>query len=140
MKQARFTNKIVIVATILASLFTLFFGFYEYRREHAFRVDILHSQLQLNNYHYLENQGERYIRVTVIDTLGNVLSDTEEKDISRMGNHQEREEIQKALQCGSGYAIFRRTHIFTRTRLHVLVLHSQYFSPHRYCDVLPSSI
>ena len=107
MKQARFTNKIVIVATILASLFTLFFGFYEYRREHTFRVDILHSQLQLNNYHYLENQGERYIRVTVIDTLGNVLSDTEEKDISRMGNHHEREEIQKALQCGSGYAIKR---------------------------------
>ena len=107
MKQARLTNKIFIVATILASVFTLFFGIYENRREHAFRVDILHSQLQLNNYHYLENQGERYIRVTVIDTLGNVLSDTEENDISRMGNHYQREEIQKALHC------FRRTHIFT---------------------------
>lgn len=107
MKQARLTNKIFIVATILASVFTLFFGIYENRREHAFRVDILHSQLQLNNYHYLENQGERYIRVTVIDTLGNVLSDTEENDISRMGNHYLREEIQKALQYGSGYAIKR---------------------------------
>lgn len=107
MKQARLTNKIFIVATILASVFTLFFGIYENRREHAFRVDILHSQLQLNNYHYLENQGERYIRVTVIDTLGNVLSDTEENDISRMGNHYQREEIQKALQYGSGYAIKR---------------------------------
>lgn len=95
------------MATVLASIFTLFFGIYEYRREHAFRVDILHSQLQLNNYHYLKGQGERGIRVTVIDTLGNVLSDTEEEDVSRMGNHLMREEIQEALKYGSGYAIKR---------------------------------
>lgn len=95
------------MATVLASIFTLFFGIYEYKREHAFRVDILHSQLQLNNYHYLKGQGERGIRVTVIDTLGNVLSDTEEEDVSRMGNHLMREEIQEALKYGSGYAIKR---------------------------------
>ena len=103
----KLTNKIFTLATILASIFTLFFGIYEYKREHAFRVDILHSQLQLNNYHYLEGQGERGIRVTVIDTLGNVLSDTEEADVSRMGNHLQREEIQEALHHGSGYAIKR---------------------------------
>lgn len=107
MKRTRLTNNILLVATILASVFTLFFGIYEYKREHAFRVDILHSQLQLNNYHYLENQGEQGIRVTVIDTLGNVLSDTEEKDVKHMGNHLQREEIQEALHCGSGYAIKR---------------------------------
>ena len=50
MIRTRLTNKIFIAATIIASIFTLFFGIYEYRREHAFRVDILHSQLQLNNY------------------------------------------------------------------------------------------
>lgn len=107
MKRTRLTNNILLVATILASIFTLFFGIYEYKREHAFRVDILHSQLQLNNYHYLENRGEQGIRVTVIDTLGNVLSDTEEKDVKHMGNHLQREEIQEALHCGSGYAIKR---------------------------------
>lgn len=118
------------MASMLASIFTLFFGIYEYRREHAFRVDILHSQLQLNNYHIapllspqrgkntalgyhspLGEQGGGFegaaIRVTIIDTLGNVLSDTEETDISRMGNHLRREEIQEALQNGSGYAIKR---------------------------------
>lgn len=105
--RSKTTNKIFIVATILASIFTLFFGIYEYRREHAFRVDILHSQLQLNNYHYLGGQSERDIRVTVIDTLGNVLYDTEEADASRMGNHLQREEIQEALHHGSGYAIKR---------------------------------
>lgn len=55
MIKTKLTNKILLVATILASIFTIVFGIYEYRREHAFRVDILHSQLQLNNYHYLEN-------------------------------------------------------------------------------------
>lgn len=105
--RKRLTNRIFIVATILASIFTLFFGIYEYRREHAFRVDILHSQLQLNNYRYLEGQGESGIRVTVIDTLGNVLYDTEEACWGRMGNHLQREEIQEALKYGSGYAIKR---------------------------------
>lgn len=114
MIHSRLTNKIFIIATILASLFTLFFGIYEYNREHAFRVDILHSQLQLNNYRVaplLLSKGENIegadIRVTIIDTLGNVLSDTEESDVSRMGNHLQREEIQEALQNGSGYAIKR---------------------------------
>ena len=107
MIKTKLTNKIVLVATILASLFTLVFGIYEYKREHAFRVDILHSQLQLNNYHYLESRGEQGIRVTVVDTLGNVLSDTEETDVSHMGNHLQREEIQEALRHGSGYAIKR---------------------------------
>ena len=107
MIKTKLTNKIVLVATILASLFTLVFGVYEYKREHAFRVDILHSQLQLNNYHYQESRGEPSIRVTVVDTLGNVLSDTEEADVSHMGNHLQREEIQEALRHGSGYAIKR---------------------------------
>lgn len=107
MIKTKLTNKIVLVATILASLFTLVFGIYEYKREHAFRVDILHSQLQLNNYHYQESRGEPGIRVTVVDTLGNVLSDTEEADVSHMGNHLQREEIQEALRHGNGYAIKR---------------------------------
>ena len=107
MINTRFTNKVFLAATVLVAVFTLFFGIYEYQREHAFRVDILHSQLQLNNYHYLEGHGDNSIRVTVTDTLGNVLSDTEKKDVSRMGNHLQREEIQEALKCGSGYAIKR---------------------------------
>lgn len=107
MANKRLTNCIFLAATILIAVFTLFFGIYEYKREHAFRVDILHSQLQLNNYHFLEKQGEKDIRVTVVDTLGNVLYDTEEADVRQMGNHLQREEIQKALTNGSGYAIKR---------------------------------
>ena len=107
MKQSFFTNKVFIFATILASVFTLFLGIYEYNREHVFRVDILHSQLQLNNYHFIEGRCDRNIRVTVTDILGKVLSDTEREDVSNMGNHLLREEIQEALTSGSGYAIKR---------------------------------
>lgn len=109
LRRTQLTNNIVLVATILASVFTLFFGFYENRREHAFRVDILHSQLQLNNYRFIEGRSDPAIRVTIIDTLGNVLSDTERGDVSHMGNHLQREEIQEALHSGSGYAIKRAT-------------------------------
>lgn len=101
------------MATILASVFTLFFGIYEYKREHAFRVDILHSQLQLNNYQSLNGKGDKAIRVTIVDTLGNVLSDTEEEDVRQMGNHLQREEIQQALRHGSGYAIKRATSLLS---------------------------
>lgn len=107
MIQSLFTNKVLVLATALASVFTLFFGVYEYRREHAFRVDILHSQLQLNNYHYLEGRGDKDIRVTVVDTLGNVLYDSEEQFVSRMGNHLTRDEIHDAIITGSGFAIKR---------------------------------
>lgn len=109
LKRTQLTNYIFLVATILASMFTLFFGIYEYRREHAFRVDILHSELQLNNYRYLEGRADKEIRVTVVDTLGNVLYDTERNDVTRMGNHLQREEIQEALDNGSGFAIKRAT-------------------------------
>lgn len=109
LRRTQLTNNIFMVATILASIFTLFFGIYEYRREHAFRVDILHSQLQLNNFRFLEEKGDTGIRVTVIDTLGAVLYDTERQDTRQMGNHLHREEIQEALRYGSGYAIKRKT-------------------------------
>lgn len=107
MSGRKISNYVFIVATVLTAVVTLCLGIYEYRREHMFRVDILHSQLELNNYRFLEGSADPEIRVTVIDTLGNVLYDTEEEDVSRMDNHLQREEIQEALHDGSGYAIKR---------------------------------
>lgn len=122
MTKRKISNNIFITATILVALFTLFFGIYEHSREHNFRVDILHSQLQLNNYRYLSSQHDLGIRLTIIDTLGNVLADSEEKDISRMGNHLLRKEIQEALRKGCGYDIKRvsetngEKHFYSATR------------------------
>ena len=43
-------------------------------------------------------------RLTVIDTAGNVLADSEYDSVASMGNHLEREEIQDALEQGMGHA------------------------------------
>lgn len=44
-------------------------------------------------------------RLTWIDADGNVLYDTEVKDVSTMENHADREEVRKALQEGEGSSI-----------------------------------
>ena len=103
MTKKNFLNNIFVTATIVATVFTLCFGIYEYRREHAFRCDILHAKLQLNNF----TRKDSTIRVTVIDTLGNVVYDNFEANVQGMGNHLHRKEVIDALQNGSGYDIKR---------------------------------
>ncbi len=108
----RSRNNLFLIASLLVVVFTISFSIYEYRREHAFRVDILHSQLQLNNYRTLHHVGEgvrdtTFFRITLIDTNGNVLYDSQEKDVKKMGNHLHRKEIADALRKGSGYDIKR---------------------------------
>lgn len=126
----RFILYLGVVSTILVVAFTISFGVYEYRREHAFRVDILHSQLQLNNYHYLEGKADTGIRLTVLDTLGTVLFDSEVSDIATLGNHLHREEIQAALCNGSGYDIKRAStathemYFYSATRFDSLLVRS----------------
>lgn len=130
--QKNITNTIFFVVTIVAAVFTLCYGIYQNKREHAFRCDILHSRLQLNNYEemlhfsdsvkYKLKRPSAEIRVTVIDTLGNVLYDTEFQDVASMNNHLEREEVQLAMAHGSGYDIKRastanrETYFYSATR------------------------
>lgn len=101
--RSKIINYGFAVVTTLVVVFTISFGIYEYKREHAFRVDILHAQLQLNNY----TRSDTSIRVTVIDTLGNVKFDSHEQNLAEMGNHLERKEVQEALVHGTGYDIKR---------------------------------
>lgn len=104
-ERNKYINLGFAIVTTLVVVFTISFGIHEYQREHAFRVDILHAQLQLNNY----TRSDTAIRVTVIDTKGNVIYDSREKDVRKMGNHLHRKEIQDALIHGSGYDIKRES-------------------------------
>ena len=108
----RLTDKparsIFLTVTIMASVFTLCFGIYEYRREHSFRCDILQAKLQLNNYSWSDST----IRVTVIDTVGNVLFDSKNEQLSNMGNHLHRKEVADALSTGSGFDIKRTSETY----------------------------
>lgn len=101
--KGKYVNNILVAATLVISLLTLCFGIYEHRREHQFRCDILHAKLQLNNY----TQSDSTIRVTIIDTTGKVLYDSQKNSTSQMGNHMHRKEVQDALHTGSGYDIKR---------------------------------
>ena len=105
--KARNTYNTFVIVTVFVAIFTLCFGVYEYQREHEFRCDILHAQLQLNNY----TRNDTSMRVTIIDTLGRVLYDSQESDVSRMGNHLKRKEVQEALHNGNGYDIKRESEI-----------------------------
>lgn len=103
-------NLFFIIATILVVVFTISFGIYEYNREHAFRCDILHAQLQLNNHKAVSRQSEDVdttYRVTIINMKGDVVYDSREKDVKKMGNHLHRKEVQEALANGTGYDIKR---------------------------------
>ncbi|MCQ2198215.1 MAG: HAMP domain-containing histidine kinase [Paludibacteraceae bacterium] len=102
-KRVNIPNITFSITTILVVIFTISLGIYEYQRDHEFRCDILHAKLQLNNY----TRNDTSIRVTIIDTLGNVLYDSHEKDISKIGNHLDRKEVQEALHYMSGYDIKR---------------------------------
>lgn len=102
-KKNKYINYLFGIATVMVVVFTISFGIYEYQREHAFRCDILHAQLQLNNF----KRNDPSIRMTIIDTLGNVLFDSREKNTAAMGNHLKRKEVQEALRNGEGFDIKR---------------------------------
>lgn len=111
---------LLLVATIFVS-FAMFFIFFQYQREKKYRIDILNTRLQICNEDVrdliltdtaaltryearLLNDG---IRVTVLDTSGNVLSDSQASDLSKVKNHRDRSEIRQAMSSGEGYAIKR---------------------------------
>ncbi len=104
--KKKIANHMFIAVILLASAITLCFGIYEHKREHAFRCDILHYRLQLNNY----NRNDTTIRLTIISTEGNVLYDSKLNNANRMENHLQRKEVQEALQKGNGYDIKRTSY------------------------------
>ncbi len=129
MNNKRPANTIFIIATLLVVVITIMYGFHENKRDREFRCDILHAQLQLNNYrvnrirnHNINDLEERSpipngvnfirdvntIRVTVIDKHGNVIYDSNE-NLTEMSNHLSRKEVQEALKNGTGYDIKRRS-------------------------------
>ncbi|MCI5854390.1 MAG: sensor histidine kinase [Prevotella sp.] len=96
-----------LVAVVSAAVITLCFGAYEYEREHDFRCDILQAKLQLNNH----TRSDSTLRLTIIDTLGRVLYDSEQHDVRSMGNHLHRKEVAEALRYGRGNDISRTSEV-----------------------------
>lgn len=127
-------------------LLTICFIAYQYQRERYYKIDILHSRLQMYNYEMVQTIGEDSLvsqrcfndyvdrhnvaglRVSVIGKDGRVILDSYDTDLDSLGNHLWRKEIQQALREGSGYDIKRtsqsthETYFYSATRLGNVVL------------------
>ena len=121
-------------------LFAVCFSIYQYQREKDYKIDILHSRLQMYNYEMVQTLGmdsltnsklfynyvERHqiegLRVSVIDKEGQVILDSYDTNINSLDNHLQRTEIQQALLEGNGYDIKRvsqsthETYFYSATR------------------------
>ena len=121
-------------------LFAVCFSVYQYRREKEYKIDILHSRLQMYNYEMAQTLGEdsltsprlfrdyvarhsmEGLRVSVIDRRGRVVLDSYDADVDSLDNHLQRAEIQRALHDGNGYDIKRlsqsthETYFYSATR------------------------
>lgn len=99
---------------------------YQYQREKEYKVELLNIQLQdCNNLlyeklydhpqdmtevisDYLQHNVLKDLRITVVNLDGKVLFDSQEQNVEQLGNHLDREEVQKALYNGVGFDV-RRT-------------------------------
>lgn len=133
----------------IVSIFILFavcFGIYQHQREKVYKIDILNTRLQMFNYKTMRSLGEQDIlcdstflaytkahsiegmRVTVIDTNGKVLQDSDDNKIDSLSNHLKRHEVQEALIYGSGYDMKRtsetthETYFYSATKFKNLII------------------
>lgn len=121
-------------------LFAICFSVYQYQREKEFKIDILHSRLQMYNYEmvqtltedsltseqlfhdYVERHNVEGLRVSIINKDGRVILDSYDTNLDSLGNHLQRTEIQQALREGNGYDIKRvsqsthETYFYSATR------------------------
>ena len=106
-------------------VFALCFGIYQHKREKEYKIDILHSRLQMFNYEmmqtlgrdsvvshqtfyqYVQRQNIEGLRVSIINTDGTVLLDSYEPQTAAFENHLQRKEIKQAMAKGNGYDIKR---------------------------------
>lgn len=129
-------------------LFSICFGIYQYQREKEYKIDILHSRLQMYNYEMMQSLGMEgmlndslfatytrghsfsHMRVTVINSQGQVVNDNNYSQVDSLPNHLKRHEVQEALLKGSGYDIKRlsqsthETYFYSATKFGNIVVRS----------------
>lgn len=139
-KNKSFQRNLLLSIGGVFLLFAICFSVYQYKREKEYKIDILHSRLQMYNYEMVQTVGmdsivcshpfRNYVlhhqmeglRVSVIDKEGRVILDSYDTNVKDLGNHLQRREIQQALQEGSGYDIKRmsqsthETYFYSATR------------------------
>lgn len=145
-----FNHKLFLSVISLFLFFAACFIVYQYQREKEYKVQLLDIRLQdYNDRLHLEldelpdslwsDAATRYtntyrskgIRITLLDTDGNVLFDSSHKaEDNPFDNHLERPEVKSALQTGHGYDIRRQSqttgvsYFYTANRYNRLIIRS----------------
>jgi len=146
LRSKSFQKNLLVSIGGIFILFAICFSVYQYKREKEYKIDILHSRLQMFNYEMMQTLGSDGIlndsifraychshdidrmRVTVIDTEGNVLEDNDYQNVDSLSNHLQRVEVQQALHTSNGYDIKRTsesthdTYFYSATRFDDIVL------------------
>jgi signal transduction histidine kinase len=123
-----FHKRLLIFLLLSFGFFLFCFFVFQYHREKVFKAELLNCKLQILNTqigsviseqksefaaavsHIVEEQQSEfgYLRVTVIDSLGNVVFDTE-RDSFSFQNHSDRPEVSAAEENGTAYTIRRHS-------------------------------
>jgi signal transduction histidine kinase len=117
-----FTRKLFLAIVSLFLVFAVCFGVYQYRREKAYKSELLDARLQAcnDNVHDLlsiqpdslwgvgiEREIAGYnlsgLRVTLMSRQGQVIYDTADTLLESLDNHVSRPEVKMALAKGKGY-------------------------------------
>ena len=141
LKSKSFQRNLLLSIGGVFLLFAVCFSIYQYQREKEYKIDILHSRLQMYNYEmaqtlgedsltnarlfrdYVERHSLEGLRVSIIDKQGRVVLDSYDGNVDSLGNHLQRREIQQALHQGNGYDIKRisqsthETYFYSATRI-----------------------
>ena len=146
LRSKSFQRNLLLSIGGLFLLFAVCFSFYQYQREKEYKIDILHSRLQMYNYEMVQTLGHdslanrqlfrNYVarhqmeglRVSVIGLNGRVILDSYEANVDSLENHLQRKEIQQALRVGNGYDIKRvsqsthETYFYSATRFNGVIV------------------
>ncbi|MBP5569903.1 MAG: ATP-binding protein [Prevotella sp.] len=124
-KSKSFQRNLLLSIGGVFLLFAICFSVYQYQREKDYKIDILHSRLQMYNYEMVQTLGEdsltdsrlfhdyverhqmEGLRVSVIDLNGRVILDSYDTNVDSLGNHLQHKEIRQALHEGNGFDIKR---------------------------------
>ncbi len=125
-----FSKKLFFSVMLFALIFVTSFIIYQYQREKDYKRELLNTKLQdyndrlydefvnvsynkdvlkKNIHSYANKRRIDSLRITIIDTNGEVIYDNEKEDFSRMDNHLKRIEVQQAILEGTGYDIHRKS-------------------------------
>ena len=122
-----FSQRLFLSVIFLFLGYAVCFMLFQYKREKAYKIELLNTQLQnynnqlcdfLADHHgvnsdsmqsYVTTHMMPNLRVTLIEPSGKVVYDNTNANWKSFSNHSSRKEVQDALMYGSGYSISRQS-------------------------------